>query len=117
MTLITKGELLLHHMFQKSSVALSQTIYLLLWKIMISYRKFREALKKTTGAKTTCLLLKVLLPRVLPRISILIWPSWTSEKHLTQFGDMDGKSILQVPDTGMSQYWSILEHFWCTSIA
>ena len=28
-----------------------------------------------------------------------------------------GKSILQVPDTGMSQYWSILEHFWCTSIA
>ena len=28
-----------------------------------------------------------------------------------------GKSKLQVPDTGMSQYWSILEHFWCTSIA
>ena len=28
-----------------------------------------------------------------------------------------GKSILQVPDTGMSQYWWILEHFWCTSIA
>ena len=28
-----------------------------------------------------------------------------------------GKSILQVPDTGTSQYWSILEHFWCTSIA
>ena len=28
-----------------------------------------------------------------------------------------GKSILQVPDTGMSQYWSILEYFWCTSIA
>ena len=24
----------------------------------------------------------------------------------------NGKSILQVPDTGMSQYWSILEHFW-----
>ena len=29
----------------------------------------------------------------------------------------EGKSILQVPNTGMSQYWSILEHFWCTSIA
>ena len=28
-----------------------------------------------------------------------------------------GKSILQVPDTGTSQYWWILEHFWCTSIA
>ena len=28
-----------------------------------------------------------------------------------------GKSKLQVPDTGMSQYWSILEYFWCTSIA
>ena len=28
-----------------------------------------------------------------------------------------GKSILRVPDTGMSQYWSILEYFWCTSIA
>ena len=28
-----------------------------------------------------------------------------------------GKSILQIPDTGRSQYWSILEHFWCTSIA
>ena len=27
-----------------------------------------------------------------------------------------GKSILQVPDTGTSQYWWILEHFWCTSI-
>ena len=27
------------------------------------------------------------------------------------------KSILQVPDTGTSQYWWILEHFWCTSIA
>ena len=26
------------------------------------------------------------------------------------------KSILQVPDTGMSQYWWILEHFWRTSI-
>ena len=33
--------------------------------------------------------------------------------HIRQYG----KSILQVPDTGMSQYWSILEHFWCTSIA
>ena len=28
-----------------------------------------------------------------------------------------GKSKLQVPDTGMSQYWSILEYFLCTSIA
>ena len=28
-----------------------------------------------------------------------------------------GKSILQVPDTGTSQYWWILEYFWCTSIA
>ena len=28
-----------------------------------------------------------------------------------------GKSILQVPDTGTSQYWWMLEHFWCTSIA
>ena len=28
-----------------------------------------------------------------------------------------GKSILQVPDTRMSQYWSVLEHFWRTSIA
>ena len=28
-----------------------------------------------------------------------------------------GKSILQVPDTGTSQYWWILEHYWCTSIA
>ena len=28
-----------------------------------------------------------------------------------------GKSILQVPDTGTSQYWWILEHFWCTSVA
>ena len=28
-----------------------------------------------------------------------------------------GKSKLQVPDTGTSQYWWILEHFWCTSIA
>ena len=28
-----------------------------------------------------------------------------------------GKSILQVPDTGTSQYWWIPEHFWCTSIA
>ena len=27
-----------------------------------------------------------------------------------------GKSILEVPDTGTSQYWWILEHFWCTSI-
>ena len=27
------------------------------------------------------------------------------------------KGILQVPDTGTSQYWWILEHFWCTSIA
>ena len=26
-------------------------------------------------------------------------------------------SILQVPDTGTSQYRRILEHFWCTSIA
>ena len=28
-----------------------------------------------------------------------------------------GKSKLQVPDTGTSQYWWILEHFWRTSIA
>ena len=27
------------------------------------------------------------------------------------------KRILQVPDTGTSQYWWILEHFWCTRIA
>ena len=30
---------------------------------------------------------------------------------------ISGKSILQVPDTGTSQYWWILEHFWCTGIA
>ena len=28
-----------------------------------------------------------------------------------------GKSILQVPNTGTSQYFWILEHIWCTSIA
>ena len=30
---------------------------------------------------------------------------------------MSGKSILQVPDAGTSQYWWILEHYWCSSIA
>ena len=27
------------------------------------------------------------------------------------------KKYTSVPDTGTSQYWLILEHFWCTSIA
>ena len=40
----------------------------------------------------------------------IFWPnSHNINKHW-------GKSILQVPDTGTSQYWWILEHFWCTSI-
>ena len=29
---------------------------------------------------------------------------------------LSGKSILQVPDTGTSQYWWILKNFWWTSI-
>ena len=37
-------------------------------------------------------------------------------RHVT-FQKVFGKSKLQVPDTGTSQYWWILEHFWCTSIA
>ena len=27
------------------------------------------------------------------------------------------KEILKVPDTGKSQYWWMVEHFWCTSVA
>ena len=44
--------------------------------------------------------------------------NYTKYKRYITYSDKNmGKSKLQVPDTGMSQYWSILEHFWCTSIA
>ena len=44
-------------------------------------------------------------------------PDWFWTQNGLGFFRPSGKSILQVPDTGMFQYWWILEHFWCTSIA
>ena len=45
-------------------------------------------------------------------------PPWLNKVESESESESNsGKSKLQVPDTGMSQYWSILEHFWCTSIA
>ena len=41
----------------------------------------------------------------------------SQELSHTASGRRQGKSILHVPDTGTSQYWWILEYFWCTSIA
>ena len=41
----------------------------------------------------------------------------SQELSHTASGRRQGKSILHVPDTWTSQYWWILEHFWCTSIA
>ena len=57
----------------------------------------------------------MLLPRL--KVPILVDPKQISVVFKSEKQKSKGKSLLQVPDTGMSQYWSILEHFWCTSIA
>ena len=54
-------------------------------------------------------------PRTGHRTCAIFWQAWWAP--IGSCIASLGKGILQVPDTGTSQYWWILEHFWCTSIA